>query len=123
MVAGTLGGTKQSTCKITAPGGEFLFPASKVAFKDVETKDGVAELRCGDTVLTVEGWSYDAKKKKATVVANVLVTPATATPAKTVPVTETASAPAPTPAPAISPTPAPSPVPVPATPPATPAHS
>ena len=57
------------------------------------------------------------KNQKAEIVANVVVTPATATPAKTVPVTELSPAPAPTaatpPAPslAISPTPAPSPAP------------
>ncbi len=65
--AGTLAGTKQTVCKITSPAGEFLFPASQVALKEIEAKDGKAELKCGDSTILIEGWTYDPKKKKATI--------------------------------------------------------
>jgi len=65
--AGTLAGAKQPVCKISSPAGVFLFPASQVALKEVESQGGRAELKCGMSTISVEGWNYDAKKKKATI--------------------------------------------------------
>lgn len=65
--AGTLGGTKQTVVKITTANGEFLFPAAQSPMKDIAAPDGKADLKIGATTLAIEGWSYDAKKKKATI--------------------------------------------------------
>ena len=65
--AGMQGGTKQSVIKVTASNGEFLFPVAGGALKDQQAQDGKVELKSGSSTLVVEGWEYDAKKKKATI--------------------------------------------------------